>query len=40
MTYQIGNKVFEVKQTGTKFFYWSPLARPWLPVAKSKVIFP
>ena len=37
MTYTIGTKTFEVKQTGDKFFYWSRLACRWLPVAKSKV---
>lgn len=30
---------FKVKQTGNKFFYWSPRAFRWLPVAKDKVIF-
>ena len=37
MTYRIGTKTFEVKQTGNKFFYWSPRAFRWLPVAKAKV---
>jgi hypothetical protein len=38
MTYQIGTKTFTVKETNGKFFYWSPLAQRWLPVAKSKVV--
>lgn len=37
MTYQIGNRTFEVKQTGNKFYYYSNLAGRWLPVAKAKV---
>lgn len=39
MTYTIGKRTFEVKQTGNKFFYWSFLSRRWLPVAKGKVVF-
>lgn len=39
MTYQIGEQTFKVKQVGNKFFYWSPRALRWLPVAKSKVTF-
>jgi hypothetical protein len=39
MTYIANSKAHEVKQTGTKFFYWSPRALRWLPVAKSKVQF-
>jgi hypothetical protein len=37
MTYQLGNRTFEVKQTNGKFFYYSNLAGRWLPVARSKV---
>lgn len=37
MTYTIGTKNFEVKKTGNKFFYWSPRAMRWLPVARAKV---
>ena len=37
MTCQIGNKTFNVKETNGKFFYGSPLALRWLPVAASKV---
>lgn len=37
MTATIHGKTFEVKQTNGKFFYWSPRALRWLPVAKSKV---
>ena len=39
MRYVLGTKEFEVKETNGKFFYWSPLAGRWLPVAKAKVIF-
>jgi hypothetical protein len=35
----INHREFKVKQTGTKYFYWSERALRWLPVAKSKVIF-
>ena len=37
MTYQIGTKTFQVKETKGRYFYWSPLAMRWLPVSKSKV---
>lgn len=37
MTTLINGKTFTVKQTGAKFFYWSPRALRWLPVAASKV---
>ena len=39
MTYtnEIG-KTFDVKHTNGKFFYWSPKALRWLPVAKAKVV--
>lgn len=39
MTYQLGTKTFEVKETNGKFFYFSRLAGRWLPVAKAKVTF-
>ena len=39
MTYQLGTRSFEVKQTGTKFFYFSRLANRWLPVSRAKVQF-
>lgn len=39
MTYQIGARSFEVKETNGKFFYYSRLAGRWLPVARSKVNF-
>jgi hypothetical protein len=39
MTYQIGTQTFNVKETKGKFFYWSPRALRWLPVAKAKVTF-
>ena len=39
MTTIIANQKFEVRQTGSKFFYFSPRATRWLPIAKSKVIF-
>jgi hypothetical protein len=32
MTYRIGNKVFTVKETNGRYFYWSPRALRWLPV--------
>jgi hypothetical protein len=35
----MGKRVFEVKETNGKFFYYSPLAGRWLPVAKAKVTF-
>lgn len=35
----IGNKEFEVKKIGNRYFYWSIRAMRNLPVAKSKVIF-
>lgn len=34
----INAKKFSVKQTGKRFFYWSPLADRWLPVAAAHVI--
>ena len=37
MAYVAFGKTFEVKRTGNKFFYWSPRAVRWLPVAASKV---
>jgi hypothetical protein len=36
----IGNKQFEVKQTGNRFYYYSPLAGRWFPVSKSRIIKP
>lgn len=39
MTYTLGTRTFEVKETKGKFFYYSPLAGRWLPVAKAKVTF-
>ncbi len=38
----IGGKPFRVKRCDTcenRFYYWSPKAMRWLPVAKAKVIF-
>ena len=35
----IGERVYEVKETNGKYFYWSPRAYRWLPVAKSDVVF-
>lgn len=35
----IANKECKVKETNGKFFYWSPRAVRWMPVAKGKVIF-
>lgn len=32
-------KTFDVKKAGERFFYWSPRALRWMPVAKSKVSF-
>ena len=32
-------KVLTVKQTGDRFFAWSPKALRWLPVARAKVQF-
>ena len=37
MTTTINGKTFNVKQTGNKFFYWSPRALRWLPISKSRV---
>ena len=37
MTTTINGKTFNVKQTNGKFYYWSPRATRWLPVAASKV---
>lgn len=39
MTYIAFGKVFEVKETNGKYFYFSKLAARWLPVSKSKVTF-
>lgn len=33
------NSSYEVKQTGARFFYFSPRAGRWMPIAKSKVKF-
>lgn len=33
----INGKKFEAKQTGSKFFYWSPRALRWLPVKAALV---
>lgn len=30
-------KTYVVRQRGSRFFYFSPIASRWLPVAKSKV---
>jgi hypothetical protein len=38
----IGNKEFRVKRhedNANRFYYWSPKALRWIPVAKAKVIF-
>lgn len=37
MTATINGKTFQAKQTGNKFFYWSPKALRWLPVSADKV---
>ena len=38
MTYTAANgKSFKVKQTGNRYFYWSPRAMRWLPVAACHV---
>ena len=34
----IRGKEFQVKQTSSKYFYWSPKNGRWLPISKSKVI--
>lgn len=34
----IQGKNFNVKQTGTKFYYWSPRALRWLPIAAARVV--
>ncbi len=34
----INGKTFNVKQTGNRFFYWSPRAIRWLPVAAARVV--
>lgn len=39
MTCIINGKIFQVKQTGNKFFYWSTLACRWIPIARSQVDF-
>ncbi len=38
MTYTIGKRTFEVKETNGRFFYWG-MARRWLPVKKELVTF-
>ena len=38
MTYtNAAGKVFRVKETNGRYFYWSKLALRWLPVPKTKV---
>jgi hypothetical protein len=37
MTAKINGKTFKAKQTNGQFFYWSPRALRWLPVAAAKV---
>lgn len=37
MTATINGKNYKAKQTGNKFFYWSPRALRWLPVAAAQV---
>lgn len=39
MTTIKNGKSYTVKQSGNKFFYWSPRAIRWLPVAKVEVVF-
>lgn len=39
MTLSKYGKTFEVKETNGKFFYYSKLARRWLPCKKSEVTF-
>jgi len=36
-TANINGRSYEAKQTGNKFFYWSPRALRWLPVARALV---
>lgn len=37
MTATINGKTFKAKQTGNRFFYWSPRAARWLPVKAEQV---
>jgi len=37
MTISINGKEFQVKQTGNRFYYFSPKVGRWLPIAKSEV---
>jgi hypothetical protein len=39
MTYTLGSRTFEVKQTNGKFFYYSKAARRWMPVKAALVEF-
>ncbi|MBZ9659798.1 hypothetical protein LB523_12150 [Mesorhizobium sp. ESP-6-4] len=39
MTYTLGTKTFEVKETNGKFFYYSKAARRWMPVKRELVEF-
>jgi len=39
MNLVIGKRVYQVKQTGNKFFYFSPRAMRWLPCKKADVVF-
>jgi hypothetical protein len=39
MTATINGKTYQAKKSNGKFFYWSPRALRWLPVAKAKVAF-
>lgn len=35
---QINGKTFQVRETKGRFFYFSPRALRWLPVAREKVV--
>ena len=39
MTTTKGNRTYEVKQTGNKFFYYSKACRRWMPVKAELVDF-
>lgn len=37
MTATFNGKTFKARETNGRFFYWSPRALRWLPVAADKV---
>jgi hypothetical protein len=39
MWYESNGKRFEVRQSGSRFFYFSSRALRWLPVAQAQVKF-